>query len=284
MFFLFHFLPFCPPCLSEIPAAALWLPAALSSGCFPALTWPQCSSWAKTVLIFLSWAAHILIHGFTEPLIGEVPLEVLVIWPLPMWSRTWILHSFVQLSPRPLPPTNLTVKLCFWFLPLNDMRISEEPFLAGFTVWITRNIPSAQEGVLCREGLTVAEWAVLCIAAVVRRELPSSSASVHAGFLSCLTEGAIVSALGWILPCSCLAVWDPSSSCKAKELHPFFFYYVFIVRKVHAVGKGNFMAVGLKVNFVFLNIREACVHQCSYWNTNTECSWTTWWETHWECL
>lgn len=35
--FFSHFLPFC---LSEIPAAALWLPASLNSGCFLPLTWP----------------------------------------------------------------------------------------------------------------------------------------------------------------------------------------------------------------------------------------------------
>lgn len=115
MFLLFNFFHFCPPCLSEISAAALWLPAALTSSCFLPLTWPQCSSWAKTVFIFLSWAAHMdfheLTHGLTNPLISEVPLEVKVIWPLLMWSRTWILHCFVQLSPRLVTPTNLTVFL-----------------------------------------------------------------------------------------------------------------------------------------------------------------------------
>lgn len=173
VFLLFHFLPFHPPCLSEVSAAALWLPAALSSGCFLALTWPQCSSWAATVLIFLSWAAHMLTHRLTEPLIGDAPLETLVIWPPLMWSRTWIPHTFVQLSPRPVTPPNLTVKLCFWFLPLSDMGICEQPFLAGFTTWIMRIIPSAEEGVLYREGLIVAEWAVLCAVGVVRRAAKS---------------------------------------------------------------------------------------------------------------
>lgn len=106
-----------------------------------------------------------------------------------------------------------------------------------------RIIPSAQEGVLYREGLIVAQWVMLCVLGTVRRELPSPSASVHAGFLS-LTKGATVFALGLILPCSCVAVCDPSSSCKAKGLHPFSFYCIFMVRKVRAVGKGSSWLLG----------------------------------------